>query len=99
MASSAAPLLPLKDQLMSERITASQLMDTLMSDPEFVRSEQEREAHRMKAAGILAEEEAGLVRELRGAGMNVDSVWDLVGWKGDNDAALRAVTGTRTAAE
>ena len=50
---------------MSERITASQLMDRLMSDPEFVRREQEREAQRMKAAGILAEAEAGLVRELR----------------------------------
>ncbi len=76
---------------MSERITASQLMDTLMSDPEFVRREQEREAQRMNAAGILAEAEAGLVRELRGAGMNVDSVWDLVGWKGDSDAALRVL--------
>jgi len=42
---------------MSERITASQLMDMLMSDPEFVRREQEREAQRMKAAGILAEAE------------------------------------------
>lgn len=92
-------LLPLREQRMSERITASQLMDTLMSDPEFVRREQEREAQRMKAAGTLAEAEAGQVRELRGSGMNVDSVWGLGGWKGDNDATLRAESGTRTAAE
>ncbi|TFZ42358.1 hypothetical protein E5C33_20050 [Stenotrophomonas maltophilia] len=76
---------------MSERISASQLMDALMSDPEFVRREREREAQRMKAAVILKEAEAGLVQELRGAGMKVDSVWDLVGWKGDNDAALRVL--------
>lgn len=57
LASSAGPLLPSRDQRMSERITASQLMDMLMSDPEFVRREQEREAQRMKAAGILAEAE------------------------------------------
>ncbi|WP_170871747.1 hypothetical protein [Stenotrophomonas sp. TD3] len=47
---------------MSERITASQLMDRLMSDPEFVRREQERESQPMRATGGLAEAEAGLVR-------------------------------------
>lgn len=47
---------------MSEHITASQLMDRLMSDPEFVRREQVRESQPMRATGGLAEAEAGLVR-------------------------------------
>nr|MBH1360427.1 hypothetical protein [Stenotrophomonas maltophilia] len=76
---------------MKDKITAAELMDRLMSDPEFVRREQEREAQRIRTAEILAKAEAGLVRELRGAGLNVDSVWDLVGWNGDNDAALRVL--------
>lgn len=76
---------------MSDKMTAAELMDKLMSDPEFVRREREREAQRIKAAETLAKAEAGLVRELRGVGLSVDSVWDLVGWNGDNDAALRVL--------
>ena len=59
-------------------ITAGELQAQLEADPEWVAcrdaGEREREAH----SHACAADEAELVREIRGAGYDIDSVYDLV---------------------
>lgn len=61
-----------------KKITAAELMAKLNADPEFVakRSREEEERRKREAEYRLAE--APLVDELRAAGFQVQSVWDLV---------------------
>jgi hypothetical protein len=65
---------------MSKRkpVTAAELMAELEADPEWVAQrdakEREREAHRQ----VCTADQTELVREIRDAGYDIDSVWDLV---------------------
>lgn len=60
------------------RITAEQLMSELESDPEWVAKRDAREQWRKARAARIGREEAPLVREVSDAGLEINSVWDLV---------------------
>jgi hypothetical protein len=64
-----------------KKITASELMARLNADPDYVARQKDRD----KAIRLRAEEyahaEAPLVQELRAAGAQVSSAWDLVNTK------------------
>jgi HEAT repeat protein len=62
-------------------ITASELMDQLNRDPEFVRRSEEREKYFSALAESLALAEKPLVEALNDSGLAVKSVWDLVNTK------------------
>jgi hypothetical protein len=63
---------------MTKRVTAADLLAQLEKDPAFVaRREEQDRAVKAKAEALQAEE-APLVADLRAAGYEVTSVWDLV---------------------
>lgn len=64
---------------MDERKTAAELMAELSSDTGFLQRMNEKEDARRKLRAELADAEAPLVSALRSAGIDVTSVWDLVG--------------------
>jgi hypothetical protein len=53
-------------------------MRTLESHPEWVRRRDERERNRLQQEALYTADEAELVREIRGLGYNIESVYDLV---------------------
>jgi hypothetical protein len=53
-------------------------MAQLANDREFVRREARKKARRDFAARKLRQNERPLIKDLRAAGANIDSVWDLV---------------------
>jgi hypothetical protein len=59
-------------------VTAAELMAELEADPEWVAQRDAKERERQKREQISAADEAELVREIREAGYDIDSVWDLV---------------------
>ncbi|MCM3657282.1 hypothetical protein M3147_08465 [Agromyces mediolanus] len=59
-------------------ISATDLMAELRNDPEYQRKVQAAEAERQARARLLREAEHPIVADVRGAGVQVDSVWDLV---------------------
>ncbi|MBK8010186.1 MAG: hypothetical protein IPK13_02490 [Deltaproteobacteria bacterium] len=59
-------------------VSAAELMARLNSDPEFVAKRAREEAERQARAAEWQRAEAPLVEELRAAGFEVDSAWDLV---------------------
>src|ERR1043166_9424484 len=59
-------------------ITASELLLSLESDPEWVAERNRRALERQTLETLLSADEAGLVREIRALGYAIDSVWDLV---------------------
>jgi hypothetical protein len=59
-------------------MTAEELMAQLEADPGFVAGRAEHERERQLKEAELHRAEAPLVDELRGAGFEVDSAWDLV---------------------
>ena len=69
-------------------VTAAELMKQLESDPNWVRQRDEREATRQQAERMLAANEEPLVADLRSAGLNVESVYDLVNSANKYDAAI-----------
>ncbi len=69
-------------------VTADQLMARLEADPEFVVGRAAQDDERKRKQAILRRAEAPLVAELRGAGFDVSSAWDLVNTKRPGSAAL-----------
>lgn len=63
---------------MNDRKTAAELMSELGSDKAFLEREREQEDARKKIRSELLKAEAPLVSDLRSAGVDVESVWDLV---------------------
>ena len=64
----------------SERsaISATDLMAELQNNPKYQRREQAQEAERQARAEVLSKAEQPIVEDLRVAGVEVASVWDLV---------------------
>ena len=65
-----------------QRTTAAELMARLNADPEFVAKRASEEAERAKRDAEYTQAEAPLVEELRAAGRQVNSAWDLVNTPG-----------------
>jgi hypothetical protein len=59
-------------------ITAGELMAQLEADPEWVARRDARQRESEAHSQVCAADEAELVREIRSAGYDIDSVWDLV---------------------
>ena len=63
-------------------------MAELQADPEYVARQQQRDAELQRKAAAWREAEAPLVEELRAAGFEVESAWDLVNTSTPYPAAL-----------
>ena len=63
---------------MRKKVTATELMAHLNSDPEFLARRTQAEEQRQARTAKLRKAEAPLVNELQHAGYDVDSAWDLV---------------------
>jgi hypothetical protein len=63
---------------MNKRVTAAELLAQLEKDPDFVARREEQDRAVKARAEALRLEEAPLVADLRAAGYDVTSVWDLV---------------------
>jgi len=59
-------------------ITAAELMAELEADPKWVARRDAKEREREEHRKVCAADQIDLVREIRDAGYDVDSVWDLV---------------------
>lgn len=59
-------------------MTAAELIAQLADDPEYVRRKEASDADWQLRAEVLARAEQPIVADLRHAGVEVDSVWDLV---------------------
>jgi hypothetical protein len=66
------------DKKRNDRVTAAELLARLGADPGFVARQEQQERARQEQSDDLSRAEAPLVDELRAAGFEVDSVWDLV---------------------
>lgn len=64
---------------MTERMTARELIAQLEADTEFVARRAQAEARSEEQEAELRRAEAPLIRDLRGVGIGVASVWDLIG--------------------
>ncbi|MFL5293866.1 MAG: hypothetical protein ACJ79U_20290, partial [Myxococcales bacterium] len=60
------------------RMTAGELMAKLNADPAFVSRRAKQEAERQRRGSDLGRAEEPLVADLRAAGYEIESVWDLV---------------------
>jgi hypothetical protein len=69
-------------------VSAEELAAELESNPDWVRDRDAREAERQERARRLREAEQPVVADLRSAGVQVDSVWDLVNTSEPYPAAL-----------
>jgi hypothetical protein len=63
---------------MKKKVTAAELMTRLNNDPDFVARKKERDEAIQRKEEEYAHAEAPLVQDLRAAGAQVSSVWDLV---------------------
>jgi len=76
----------------SKSLSATELMNRLQSDPDWVRENAEREARHKAAVEQRREEmrpeQTPLLADLAAAGVKVDSVWDLVNAKWSYPAAI-----------
>ncbi len=71
--------LPTKNTMSKRKpVTAAELMAELEADPEWVAQRDAKERKRQAYVQICSADEAELVREIRDAGYDIDSVWDLV---------------------
>jgi hypothetical protein len=59
-------------------ITASELLEELESDPEWVAARERQERERLAQVAVWRKAEQPLVRELQEAGCKVETAWDLV---------------------
>lgn len=73
---------------MTNKITAAELMAKLNADPEFVAKRAREEEERLKREADFRRVEAPLVDELRAAGFQVQSAWDLVNLPGSYPKAV-----------
>lgn len=71
-----------------KKITAAELMAKLNADPEFVAKRAREEEERLKREAEYRRAEAPLVDELRAAGFQVQSAWDLVNTPGSYPKAV-----------
>ena len=71
-----------------KKITAAELMAKLNADPEFVAKRAREEEARLKREAEYRLAEAPLVDELRAAGFQVQSAWDLVNTPGSYPKAV-----------
>ena len=71
-----------------KKTTAAELMAKLNADPEFVAKRAREEEERLKRAQEYRRAEAPLVEELRAAGYQVQSAWDLVNTPGSYPTAV-----------
>lgn len=71
-----------------KKITAAELMAKLNADPEFVAKRAREEEERLKREAEYRRAEAPLVDELRAAGYQVQSAWDLVNTPGSYPNAV-----------
>ena len=71
-----------------KKITAAELMAKLNADPEFVTKRAREEEARLKREAEYRVAEAPLVDELRAAGFQVQSAWDLVNTPGSYPKAV-----------
>lgn len=69
-------------------ITAAELKAKLNADPEFVANRARKEEERLKREAEYRRAEAPLVDELRAAGFQVQSAWDLVNTPGSYPKAV-----------
>lgn len=69
-------------------VTAAELMARLNADPKFVAERDAREAKRLESVAEHRRAEAPLVDELRSAGFQVQSAWDLVNTPGSYPKAV-----------
>lgn len=69
-------------------ITAAELSAELNADPEYVAWRAKDEEARLERAAEMRRAEAPLVDELRAAGYDVQSAWDLVSTRGSYPSAL-----------
>lgn len=69
-------------------MTAAELMSKLRADPAFVAKRAQEEEERQRRAAEWRRAEEPLVKELRAAGVDVRSVWDLVNTTAPYTAAL-----------
>jgi hypothetical protein len=69
-------------------VSAAELMACLQSDPEWVLQNQERRARYSAIESQLKEEQRPLLIELAEAGVNVNSVWDLVNMSSSYSTAI-----------
>jgi hypothetical protein len=79
-----------------KRMSAADLMKQLQSDPDWVRENAGRVAHREAAAEQLRQEyrqeEIPLLAELANIGIKIDSIWDLVNAKSGYPSAIPTLT-------
>lgn len=61
-----------------DKVTAAELLARLNADPEFLGRQEKQEQERQERAAEFSRAEAPLVEELRAAGIEVESAWDLV---------------------
>ena len=71
-----------------KKITAAELMAKLNADPEFAAKRAREEEERQKREAEYRRAEAPLVEELRAAGFQIQSAWDLVNTPGSYPKAL-----------
>ena len=71
-----------------KRVTAKELMDRLEADPEWVARRKRKEHERQRREVGYRRAEAPLVDELRSAGYDVESAWDLVNTPGTYPPAI-----------
>jgi hypothetical protein len=70
------------------KVTAAELMAKLNADPKYVAERQREEEARQQRAAEWRQAEAPLVDELKAAGFNVESAWDLVNTPSSYPAAV-----------
>lgn len=71
-----------------KRVTAAELMSRLNADPDFVEKQHQQEVERLRLEAEYRVAEAPLVNELRAAGFEVQSAWDLVNTRASYPKAL-----------
>lgn len=79
---------PAVHPMTKKKITAAELMAKLNADPEFVAKRAREEEERLKREAEYRRAEAPLVDELRAAGFQVQSAWDLVNTPGSYPKAV-----------
>ena len=69
-------------------MTAADLMRNLKSDPEYLYRQAEKEKRHQQYHAAADKEDAQVCAALREKGVEVDSIYDLLEWKKNPDAAV-----------
>jgi hypothetical protein len=72
--------------------TAAELMAALSRDPTFVTNKRRRDEEEHHRLTLLGEEEKPLITDLKGVGIVVETVWDLVNTNASYRAAIPTLT-------